>query len=527
MTMLELLLPRWIVLKADEPPHGCLLRLAEANGLPDVATLQLMTGIKLSAVRNGRGLENLAELLHCDVSVIEKCATFYNGDTRTIVAGQLLRRRSDVSLAIRRVCPECMAESAHQRFWWDLQFMTSCPIHRVVLVDRCSCGNVLTWNDGSPTKCTKCRNGDVRSVSSSPAQEDIVAFDGWVLGRFAADADRPKSPIVEEMDLGDAVETVERIGSLVVGGYQDRWKQITDFEIPAEAVRAVGFRCIAEGQISDALDRAYEGFVQQNPDQLHAISRMYGWFFPWFRYNGGDRFSKELAGVLLANAAAKIQVTKRAFSLLLREETRITLSEAAKICRVRPGTLRKLLAAEDLIRDEKRKGAPISVRRDVAERIATDLQQSMTFTALGPFIGVSNTSLLKLVRSSTVPAWVMGGNHTKHRYLFRKSEVTDWLNRVIGPTPSVDRPPYGTAPIADAPLRCGIAMRVLIEAILAEKISVVAVLGDQRNLAGALLSVRAVAEYRRKIGPEAAQDPVQRYFRFQSPTPGGASNGPA
>ncbi len=525
MTMQELLLPRWIVPGAEEPPHGCLLRLAEANGLPDIATVQLMTGIKLSAVRNGRDLESLAHLLHCDVSVVRKSATFYNGDTRTVVAGQLLRRRADVSLAIRRVCPECLTESAHQRFWWDLQFMTSCPIHRIVLADRCSCGDALTWNDGSPIKCTKCKNGDVRSLSSPPAQEDVLAFDRWVLDRFVARADRPKAPIVEEMELGDAVETVERIGSLVVGGYQDRWKQITDFEIPAEAVRAVGFRCIVEGQVGEALDRAYEGFAQQNPDQLHAISRMYGWFFPWFRYNGGDRFSKELAGVLLSNAAAKIQVTKRAFSLLLREETTITLSEAARLCRVRPGTLRKLLAAEDLIRDEKRKGAPISVRRDVAERIATDLQQSMTLTALGPFIGVSNTSLLKLVRSGAIPAWVMGGNHTKHRYLFRKSEVTDWLNKLIKTVPSVERLPHGTVPIADTALRCGIAMKVLVEAIMAEKIAVVAVLRDKRNLAGALLSVRAVAEYRRKIGPEAAQDPIQRYFRFGAPIPGGASNG--
>lgn len=82
----------------------------------------------------------------------------------------------------------------------------------------------------------------------------------------------------------------------------------------------------------------------------------------------------------------------------------------------------------------------------------------------------------------------------------------------------IDHPPYSTVPIADAPLRCGIAIRVLIEANLAEKISVVAILGDKRNLAGALLSVRAVAEYRRKIGPEAAQDPVQRYFRFEAPS---------
>jgi hypothetical protein len=167
------------------------------------------------------------------------------------------------------------------------------------------------------------------------------------------------------------------------------------------------------------------------------------------------------------------------------------------------------------------------VRRDVAERIANDLEQSMTLTALGPFIGVSNTSLLKLVRSGTVPTWVMGGNHAKHRYLFRKAEVTDWFNKLIGTAPLVQRRQYGTVPIADAPLRCGIAMKVLIEAILAEKIAVVAVLHDKRNLAGALLSVRAVAEYRRKIGPEAAQDPIQRYFRFEAPTSGGASNGRA
>jgi hypothetical protein len=527
MTLHDLSLPRWVVPKPEEPPHGCLLRLAEANGLPDVATVQLLTNVKLSAIRNGRNLDDLAQLLHCDVGTLQQYATFYNGDTRTIVAGQLLRRRADVSLGTRRVCPECMVESAHQRFWCDLQFITTCPVHRAILVDRCSCGDALTWNDGSTTKCLNCKNGDVRKILPSPARDDVLAFDRWALDRLTGEHDRSNVPIVNAMDLGDAVETIERIGSLVVGGYQDHWRQIADFELPAEVVRAIGFNSVVEGRIGQALDRAYEGFVEQNPDQLPAISRMYGWFFGWFRYNGGDRFSKELAGVILSNACAKIQVTKRAFSLLLREESTITLSQAAKICRVRTGTLRKLLATEDLIRDEKRKGAPIRVRRDVAERIARDLEQSMTLTALGPFIGVSNTSLLKLVRSGTVPTWVMGGNHAKHRYLFRKAEVTDWFNKLIGTAPLVQRRQYGTVPIADAPLRCGIAMKVLIEAILAEKIAVIAVLDDKRNLAGALLSVRAVAEYRRKIGPEAAQDPIQRYFRFEAPTSGGASNGRA
>jgi hypothetical protein len=64
--------------------------------------------------------------------------------------------------------------------------------------------------------------------------------------------------------------------------------------------------------------------------------------------------------------------------------------------------------------------------------------------------------------------------------------------------------------------------------------------GDQRPLSAIVhrklqglregpqaLDVTLNAEYRRKIGPEAAQDPIQRYFRFEAPTSGGASNGRA
>jgi hypothetical protein len=69
------LLPRWVTPAPFEPPHGCLLRLAECNGLPGTREIRQFTGLNVGSIRTGKDLEQLAAVLNCDVSELLTNAT--------------------------------------------------------------------------------------------------------------------------------------------------------------------------------------------------------------------------------------------------------------------------------------------------------------------------------------------------------------------------------------------------------------------------------------------------------------------
>jgi hypothetical protein len=262
------------------------------------------------------------------------------------------------------------------------------------------------------------------------------------------------------------------------------------------------------GTVDTALDRAYEGYVAATQDSTPSLGRMYGWFYPWFLYTGGPRLSPGLGEIILKNASKKIQVTRRAFSSLLRDGTgSLTLGEAASMARVGFGTMRRLLATEGLISKKQRRGVPILVERATAARIAADMRQSLTLASLGRALGLSVTALKKLVRGGLLPVWVRGGVQGQHRYLFRGDDVLRWIETIIGAAPTVRGLPQGTVNLAHAPRRCSIAITVLVRAIVAGELKVVAVRGERRTFMSALVHIDAVFAYKEKIGAEAAKDP--------------------
>jgi hypothetical protein len=327
-------------------------------------------------------------------------------------------------------------------------------------------------------------------------------------------------PIIDKLPLGFAMEIVERVGALVEGGYRTNWQAITSFDKSPEEVRAIGFATLVNGRLDDALDRAYDGFRASGSDRPACLSTIYGWFWHWFFNIGGTSFSYELARALFRHAQGKIQISRSAFPVLPRDNHTITLVEAARMCRVRVGTLRKLLAAEGLIRREKRRGSPVMVQRAIAERMARDLADPIRLKSLADIIGVGGTSLVKLVRSGRVPVWMRGGCRQKHQYMFRRSEVIGWLRNLTGHATTVTVIPDGMITVADTPLAAHVAITVLVDAIASGQILVEAVLHGEQNLRGALVRLDAVKAYRKILGPETAKDPLRNYImktRVQSP----------
>jgi hypothetical protein len=126
---------------ANEGLQGYLLRLAEANGL--VGSKQLWSGRPPSAdlILERMGKDHCSE----------------HGHVLAPVLSQFSPEKGSRPLWNRhysRYCPECLEELERWKWEWELTLVTSCPTHKVRLVDVCkACSKKLDWRRKSLAKC--------------------------------------------------------------------------------------------------------------------------------------------------------------------------------------------------------------------------------------------------------------------------------------------------------------------------------------------------------------------------------------
>jgi hypothetical protein len=181
--------------------------------------------------------------------------------------------------------------------------------------------------------------------------------------------------------------------------------------------------------------------------------------------------------------------------------------------------MRKLLLMEGLIRPEKRKGVPVMVERSVAERIARDIADALTLTELETHLGIRRKALLKIVGHNVIPFWVKRGIIGQRGYVFRRAEITNWLERLLAGAPTVQIAPPGTVSVADAPYDCWIPAVAFFNAVAGREIPVRGILGADRNLRSALVNVKDVAGYRATLRAIASTNSWRRPHPFKLGTP--------
>ncbi len=501
-------LPLWFVPEEDEPAHGILIRLAERNGIEGYERVPALTGLRVARLRVGNGAERLGSIIRCEPAVFMKSTALPDKGGNVILRGERLSVIRDLTRLSRRLCSGCVAASAHHRFWFDLKFVTTCPEHSMNLVDVCSCGRKLSWKDVRIAKCRHCEDGNVALLPKCPVNADVIAMDRWVLGKLGVGSSRPL-PILDAMNLTDALDTMGRIGSLDLGGYRDKWVQPQDFDIPTAEVRARGYRVLESNSLGDVLEKVYRGFVRTKSSKPAALHSAYGWFGHWFTFRKAEKFSKGLAEIILAHASANFQVQRGSFPTLDWQATSSsTLTDASKEVGVAPATLRTLLDAEGRIRKDKRKGSPVAVKRDHLARLAEDYADSITFAALAPLLGVGGTIVKKLRDVKEIPVWIPGGKHgSKHRYVIRRRDVEEWVDNLVGNVSTLASVPETGLLLADAPLRKHFPVVELVRAIRNGTVAIIGRLDGQPQFGGAILRMSDVdaavpADVKKKLGSQ-------------------------
>ncbi|OXM87076.1 TniQ family protein [Paenibacillus rigui] len=129
----------------DESFKGYIIRLSEANGYPDPNRIYRMAG--LYKYSNGVNVCMVDEKI--DVSRLSQLTTlteeqllslsFYNEIAKLEQNSRLVHKlwRFGTCVYKQQLCPVCLAETSYHRKLWDLNIVTTCPVHYCFLIDQC------------------------------------------------------------------------------------------------------------------------------------------------------------------------------------------------------------------------------------------------------------------------------------------------------------------------------------------------------------------------------------------------------
>jgi len=167
----------------------------------------------------------------------------------------------------------------------------------------------------------------------------------------------------------------------------------------------------------------------------------------------------------------------------------LTLTDAAERLGVAPRTLRTLLKLEGVCDREKRQGSPIVITADLIETLKARLHHSVPFSEVPDILGVGIRVARELRDQSEFPTWVHGGSKgVKHRYMFVRSDVEQWIAMLIPPARTLPVVPRGCTTIAKA-VRKHVPIAAIVAGLRSNTIRVIAVLEGLSQFGGAIVSL--------------------------------------
>ena len=423
-------IPLWDQPLDGENAPGLFLRLAEINGYPSTDDVARETRLTLQGLRLGQGVRRLAAIVCSDEGRLTRDGFAFARGDGVLVRGERIGRRRDLHRKLRRVCPACVAASRHQRFWFDLAFIETCPEHGCRLVGRCPCpeGRALSWRDGRVGGCRACEDGDVAVHPPEIADPAALAVDGYFLGRLRVVLRVPDA-VLDPLAMADAIDVLERVGALALGGYRSRWPGADDLVVGRHRLLAEGYAALAGGCLPEVLDRVFEGFRAAGGGSP-GLTTVYGWFYHWLNGKGGKRFSPGLSRMVLEHAETRFVVDKRARAKVLPPTSTCTLKEATARCGVTILVMRDILEQRGLLSRAKVRGMAFRIAEAEICVIEAVMRDSVDANGAAALLGTTWKVVKDLTALGILKPWITGGRATKHAYVFRRAEVQEVLDRL-------------------------------------------------------------------------------------------------
>jgi hypothetical protein len=279
--------------KPDESLWGYILRLGEANGYEKPHWLAQMIGLNLNTLHKGAFLfdmsidwSGLAQLSGAEPDEI--IALTYPPDDDSPTFTNLFFGMPVPKYVIRpaqaKICPACLADSAHCRRIWEFALVTVCPTHNSLLMDECpGCRQRVSWSRNRVCFC-RC-NYDWRDIPLTPVEEIELELTRQIYRLCkipGLDECSTMANPLYRLDLNGLVTVVLLIASQYEGITDTRGKQLLTLQSRNSTIHAIICRAL---QVFETWPSNYFSFLDWRRSHLcdtkyvGGLSKDFGGFY--------------------------------------------------------------------------------------------------------------------------------------------------------------------------------------------------------------------------------------------------------
>lgn len=206
----------------DESLMGYVLRLTDENGYEATSWIFDLAGLKIignswytlySPDFDLAALQRVLGLTRIEYDALR----YVNGSSwRSVAFSDQSPSAEFIRFSGPRVCPACLREADYYRRHWDLLPFTSCPAHRLVLIDSCSgCGRRISW---VRKKVSICRCGyDWRTSQPMAAEADGLEVSRHALKLCLQGSENPRTEIDANPVYGLGLDDFCQVLTLLAG----------------------------------------------------------------------------------------------------------------------------------------------------------------------------------------------------------------------------------------------------------------------------------------------------------------------
>lgn len=426
-----------------EPAIALVLRRAFANRIWTKWRAWRFVGTSPDALRRGKHIARVSEACGVPLTDLEWATPRKHGNQIRVFGHSFLP--DSVRKQYRRWCPACLGEEPYHRGTWDIAALSHCLRHQLPLQATCpSCNQPTAWSLGDVSRC-QCGQS-LPLVNVGKVKDSELAFDRWLHAKLMQyrpaallPAEPVLCPILDELPLQDAISIVERLGAFSINPvetFAETWSS----RGPA-AVMLRGYEAASAGErgIEEVLDKLFDARKERDARTRDAGGKPRRWgvqaaygaaFASWFvgRVDAGSYAS--LVPVVVRHAKSRV-LLKSGFKLFgsAGPETALTIRQAARLCSTSPRRLSEFLRSIGVIPPGKHQGMPLRIPVELAEEYRQRFANSVNITEAEKLLGVSNETILGLVKAKMLPALIEGGG-TLQDYAIETKEITDLLNRL-------------------------------------------------------------------------------------------------
>jgi len=485
----------------DESPVSFVSRLARFHGIPSARMFCSDLGLNFRRIVNGdrKTLATLSYLSGASLSTLLSNAVQSHGGNWRIGQEQLLK--SSLIRGAPRVCLSCLTEDAaasdlsadiaiYGRTRWLISHIRSCSRHGIALVTAARPGHSSETHDFSMIlgACAP----ELALLARKVTPLDASRLESYLLTRL--NAVTGGSPWLDQLEFSAAARTCELIGAVANHGRKAKLATLSDKEW--HSAGDTGFEIASQGE---SAIRAWltdlQAVYSYNRTANEGGQATFGKFYEWLALSAKDACFDPVKNLVRRHIVetTPVGLNDIVFGKSVEKRMLHSVFTASKEFKAHPKRLRKIFVATGLVsNDPSKTNNQVLVDADAAQKLFDDgIINGLSIAEVTTYLNASRLQARLLVHTGLIRSAV-GGKEGIGAYAFTKSDLDDFLARLLEQTVEVTEPDESVCSIPMAAKRSRCSAIEIVRLILDKRLSWVGKLAGETGYQSILVSAAEI-----------------------------------